>query len=258
MMDAQCDAKARCLAIGAALVISGFAPHAMANTVRINFGGAAGSGYADLTTAPDPNASSNYTPDPTPPNTSGHLSTYDPEGASYITGASGSFGGSAITGIFATSPGAPPELSPGVYENLPASFSWTIPSNPAIANSYDNLFYFGNNSPLVCPPTPPDSYTYHGGFLDIFGVVFSLANDNYVGLWSDGFIPPDGLGPGTGGLMWGLNVYGSDFSVLSSQFAGAYAAVPEPRFMWLFGAGILGLFAWRRAAEGRKRRCRVG
>ncbi|MGH8151757.1 MAG: PEP-CTERM sorting domain-containing protein [Rhodanobacteraceae bacterium] len=243
------------MTVGAALAMLGFAPYALANTVRINFSGAAGSGYADLTIASDANASSSYTPDPTPPNTSGELSPYDPAGASLITGASGTFDGIAITGILATSPGAPPPLvsDPSEYENLPASFSWTSSG----ADSYDDLFYFDANSPWVCPPGGAEPWTYHGGFLDIFGVVFSLADGNYVGLWSDGVVPPGYFGPGTGGLTFGLNVYGSDFSVLSGQFSGVTAAVPEPNFIWLFGAGVLGLFAWRRAADKRKQALRI-
>lgn len=37
----------------------------------------------------------------------------------------------------------------------------------------------------------------------------------------------------------------------AAPFATAYVA--EPGFMWLFGAGLLGLFAWRRTLELRRR-----
>ncbi|TAN03359.1 MAG: PEP-CTERM sorting domain-containing protein [Rhodanobacteraceae bacterium] len=44
-----------------------------------------------------------------------------------------------------------------------------------------------------------------------------------------------------------------------SQFSGVYAAVPEPRFMWIFGAALLGLFGWRRSIEaGRQRASHAG
>jgi hypothetical protein len=40
------------------------------------------------------------------------------------------------------------------------------------------------------------------------------------------------------------------------QFSGVRAAVPEPNFLWVFGASMLGLFAWRRSVETRKRAVR--
>lgn len=42
-------------------------------------------------------------------------------------------------------------------------------------------------------------------------------------------------------------------TVTDFQFDSVHAAVPVPHFPWLFGAGLLGLFAWRRSAETRKR-----
>lgn len=244
---------------GALLATLVAAPYASATTVRINFGGAAGSGYADLTLAPDPNASANYSP--LLPSSTPTLSQWDPEGARYITNASGRFNGTAITGIQATNSGMPPPLPTGGYENLPNSFSWFV-SN-AGQNSYDNLFYYRDGSPLVCPPAGPDPYTFHGGFLDIFGVMFALDNGDFVGLWSDGVTTPGAFGPGwPGGLTFGLDVFtpaaGGGYDMSSSQFAGAFAAVPEPGFLWLFGAGLLGLFAWRRTVEIRGRSRQIG
>jgi len=64
-----------------------------------------------------------------------------------------------------------------------------------------------------------------------------------------------------GGLTYGFAVmlpnadpdgnWVSDF-----QFSGVRAAVPEPGSIWLFGASVLGLFAWRRSTETRKRALR--
>jgi hypothetical protein len=229
------------LTAGVALALSMAAPYAGATTVRINFGGAAGNGYAELTLAPDPDASANYKPDF---NATGNLSPWDPEGAQHITGAVGSFDGVAITGIRSTSPGAPPEVSPGSWENLPKSFSWLAVGGGQ--NSYDNLFY-ANGSPLVCPPVGADPYTFYGGFLDIFGVLFTMENGDLVHLWSDGVTTPGAFGPGwPGGLTFGINVYtpsGGVYALKSQQFAGAFAAVPEPGITWLFGAALLGLLA---------------
>jgi hypothetical protein len=253
--------KTGILPAGAMLAMLAFGPYAAASPVRINFSGSAGSGYADLVLAPDPDSSTNYQPsfdqNDANNNISPPLSPYDPAGASHITGANGTFnftGGTsaAITGLIATSPGVAP---PG--ETLPKSFSWfTADGN---SYSYDNLFY-ADGSPLVCPPVPPDPYTFHGGFLDIFGAMFALDNGDVLALWSDGVTAPGAFGPGwPGGLTYGINLFspatGGGYTLSSSQFAGARAAVPAPRSIWLFGAGLLGLFAWRRSIE--KKRVRV-
>lgn len=228
-----------------ALVATANATPINSQHIRINFSGSAGSGYANLTIAPDPLANAAYDPDNLN-NTTGQLSPYDPAGAWRITNASGSFNNSAITGIVPTSPGVPPILdastSPPTYENLLASFSWLNSGSTPPANSYDNLFY-PDGSPIVCPPSGDNPYVFHGGFLDIFGAMFTLDNDNVVGLWSDGNMP--------GGLTYGLALLkpmdGGGYSTISSQFAGATAAVPAPSYVWLFAAAMmLGMIVLRR------------
>lgn len=241
--------KSRFLVAGALLIAFAVAPCANATVVRIQFIGQAGIGHVNLTLAPDPNSSSNYQPTYnaadgaagiSPP-----LSIYDPAGAQYITGANGTFNGLSVTGVMPIDQGQAP---PG--EVLPASFSWIYTTTGPY--SYDNLFYAGG-SPLVCPPTPTGAYPFSGGFLDIYGVMFALSNGDYLGLWSDGVMP--------GGLTFGINYFTpSDtaglytLSTSRSQFAGVYAAVPEPKSLWMLGAALLGLFAWRRSIETRRQR----
>ncbi|MEO8746623.1 MAG: PEP-CTERM sorting domain-containing protein [Rhodanobacter sp.] len=247
--------KAGLLTSGAMLVMLAFGPNAHAGPVRIHFSGNAGSGYVDLTLAPDPDASTLYQPafnqNEADHGISPPLSIYDPAGAQHITGASGVFSNGtshvSITGVIATSPGLAP---PG--ETLPKSFSWLFAQG--VPHSYDNLFY-ATGSPLVCPPADDPPYTFHGGFLDILGAMFALDNGDVVGLWSDGVVPP-GLFGTSGGLTFGLSVFtpspDGGYTLSSSQFAGVVATVPEPDFLWLFGTGVLGLFAWRRSAELRR------
>ncbi|MEO9079353.1 MAG: PEP-CTERM sorting domain-containing protein [Rhodanobacter sp.] len=249
--------KVGLLTSGAMLAMLAFAPYAHASPVRINFSGAAGSGYVDLTLSADPDSSTNYQPTFNQNDADNHvsrpLSIYDPAGAQHITGASGNFwNGSSnvsITGMIATSPGVAP---PG--EILPKSFSGLFADG--LPQSYDNLFY-ANGSPLVCPPMGAVPYTFHGGFLDIFGAMFAMDNGDVVGLWSDGVVPAGVFGT-AGGVTYGLSLFSptidGGYTVMSSQFAGATATatVPEPDFLWLFGAGVLGFFAWRRSAEFRK------
>jgi len=242
---------------GALLTVLAAAPYAGATTIQIDFSGNSGSGYADLTLAADPNSSPNYQPTYVAGNNP--LSNYDPAGAQYIAGASGSFDGVAITGVMALDQGAAP-----YGEILPNSFSWI--STTTGLNSYDNLFY-ANGSPLVCPPTSPGGglgYPFSGGFLDIYGVMFTLANGDAVGLWSDGVTPPGALIP-QGGLTYGLDVFTPSsvpgtylLTDANSQFAGVSASVPEPSSLWLFAAGVLGLLAWRGSKQARKGSSPIG
>ena len=114
-----------------------------------------------------------------------------------------------------------------------------------IGASYDDLFY-PDGSPLVCNPS---EYPFSGGFLDIFGVLVTLDNGDVVDLFSWGVIPD---GPS---LNYGLSVLtGSDSEGWTSvdYLSDVRAAVPEPDFMWLFGAGVLGLFSWRRSSGLRR------
>jgi PEP-CTERM motif len=245
------------LAAGSLLSVLAAAPYADATTIQIAFSGTAGNGYASLRLTPDPISSPNYQPTYDAVDgqngISAPLSPYDPAGAQSITGASGSFNGVAITGVMALDQGAAP---PG--EILPNSFSWIYTTTGP--NSYDNLFY-ANGSPLVCPPTVAGGgvgYPFSGGFLDIYGVMLTLQNGDAVGLWSDGVTAPGAFGPTwQGGLTYGLDVFtptsqAGQYLLSESQFDGVSASVPEPSPLWLLGAGVLGLFAWRRSAEARK------
>lgn len=245
------SATTKFLSAGTLLTVLAAVPYASATTIQIDFSGIPGSGYANLTLAPDPNSSSNYQPTYVAGNNA--LSKYDPAGAQYITGANGSFNGVAITGVMALDQGAAP-----YGEILPNSFSWIYTTTGS--NSYDNLFY-ANGSPLVCPPSSPGGgvgYPFSGGFLDIYGVMFTLENGDAVGLWSDGVTPPGAFIP-QGGLTYGLDVFTPSsvqgtylLADADSQFAGVSASVPEPSSLWLFGAGVLGLFAWRRSKQAHK------
>ncbi|MEO6799733.1 MAG: PEP-CTERM sorting domain-containing protein [Rhodanobacter sp.] len=253
--------KAALLTSGAMLMFA-FGPTAHATPVRINFSGLAGGGYVDLTLGSDTDSSAMYQPTYSSSDAASHisppLSAYDPAGAQHITGASGTFSDAglglknvAIKGLIATSPGMAP---PG--ETLPKSFSWFTAGGSSY--SYDNLFY-ASGSPLACPPDPDEPYVFYGGFLDIFGAMFALDNGDVLALWSDGVTTPGAFGPGwPGGLTYGMNVFqktagGYTFDASTQgQFAGVKATVPEPGLLWLFGAGVLGLFARRRSAELRK------
>lgn len=248
--------KTGIIAAGAVLALFSFGPYAAASPLRINFSGMYDNtgtpfkGYADLTLQPDPLASSTF---PTPPGTAPSGPRPDPAGAQSIVDAIGSFDGHAITGVQPLNHAAP---SPGEY--LPGSFSALLASNapngdPAV--TFDNLFY-ASGSPFTCLNIDANGnttigYPFKGGFLDVYGVVFTLDNGDLLDLWSNGVMP--GLGLNYGVILFAPAA--QDYTVLASQFNGAMAAVPAPGFLWLFGAGLLGLFAWRRSIE--KKRVRV-
>jgi hypothetical protein len=201
------------------------APCAHATPVQIGFNGGGASGHASLTVVPD--------------TVSG-----DPSGAEAITNALGTFSdanlgisNALITGVYAIAPAPPARTDDIPY--VPKSFSY-IPSvggiNLGEAASYDNLFYL-DGSPQVCNP---NEYPFSGGFLDVFGTLFTLGNGDVVNLFSFGT-----------DFGFGLQVLtGSDSAGWSTvDYDNVSAAVPEPNFLWLFGAGVLGLFAWRRSTE---------
>jgi hypothetical protein len=206
-------------ACAAALVL---APGAQAAPIHIGFSGGGDSGWANLAVGTDTVAG-------------------DPAGAQAITGATGAFNGAAITGVLPVSPAGamfPTEL-------LPGSLSFLLPAGA----SYDNLYYAGG-SPVVCLNINPDgslsvAYPFSGGFLDIFGVMFTLDNGNLLGLWSNGVTP--------GGLTYGYSVLSpGDGGYVKDASGTLVASVPEPNFLWLLGAGLVGFFAWRRWLERRE------
>jgi hypothetical protein len=206
------------------------APHAVATTVHIGFNGGGGSGHVTLTIGPDTTAG-------------------DPAGALLITNASGTFSDTnlpglsnvSITGVMARNFATPFDVADGSWQPgdvpFPASFSTYVVTNstpPGTVITFDDLFYPGG-SPSTCW-----DYPFFGGLLDDYGVMLTLGNGGFVDLWSDGVMP--------GGLTYGFAAIMPDGSI-DYQFSGVRAAVPEPDFLWLFGAAALGLFAWRRSTE---------
>jgi hypothetical protein len=231
----------RLLTAGAMLAMFALAPQARADVVRIHFSGAIGNGYADLTTGP---ARIDDVVNP------GNVPVA-------ITGAHGTFNGSAITGVRAidhtTAPG----------EVLPWSYS--LFAIPGVGDhngvSYDNLFY-PTGSPLICFVDGSLVYPFSGGLFDLMGVMFALDNGDYLDLWSFGNTAPNFFFDGwPGGLTYGMKLIQSDgnggYFVDPNAVPFATVSVPEPNFLWLLGAAVLGLFAWRRSSEVRRKTSRI-
>ena len=95
--------------------------------------------------------------------------------------------------------------------------------------TYDNLFWPGGS-----PPTASD-YPLHGGFLDIYGLMFSLGNGDVVDVWSNGNrgAPPYRLpGVGVATHATALDYVGGGVSA---------TATSEPSTVVLLGGRLLAL-----------------
>jgi hypothetical protein len=103
--------------------------------------------------------------------------------------------------------------------------------------TYDNLYYPGGS-----PPTASD-YQVHGGFLDIYGLLFDIGGGRVVDLWSNG----DFSGTGNGPIDYGAAVATQDTAL--DYAGGGVSITPEPSVLGLLGSGLLGMLVWRRASR---------
>lgn len=171
----------------------------------------------------------------------------DPIGSYIVTGISGTFTdsnigilNSTITGIVPSNP-ANPE-----HDNLlaPHSFGFFViangapnPGGVAPGFSYDNLVYPGGS------PQAASDYPFHGGYFDIYGLVFDTDSGKSVNLWSNGDFG--------GGPVYGVGVT-DGVSVL--DYVNAVALVPEPTEWPLVtgGLAIAAVAIVRRRSSARK------
>ena len=211
----------------AAFAVASAAP-ASAELYTFKLSGSGISAVINLKLAPNPNTGALMLTSPNP---------YDPVGSSIVTGAFGTFADSNI-GLSASAIGAVVASHPGQPEatNLYAPHSFGFypivngnpgPGGTAPGLSYDDLFYAGGS------PRTASDYTFHGGFLDIYGIVFKIAGGDAVNIWSNGDM---GNGVSYGAAVTdGTNVLDYAGTVVAT-------AVPEPAAWALLigGLGIVG------------------
>jgi hypothetical protein len=210
-----------------------FAGSAQALTVNFSFGGdgnASGSGtitvgadpYVDTTGIFGTSANLLGPSSGSAPNFQGAV---DPANALAVTNATGMFSDAilhisdvAITGVFPTDPQNHFDADP----TIPHSFGW-YPAPGSV--SYDNLFYPGADAPITCIGVPP------GGYLDGYGILFTLANGDLVDLYSNG---------GNASGDYGVVVWADGAGDYTSSM-GLTLTAPEPSTWAMMLVGFAGL-----------------
>ncbi len=175
-----------------------------------------------------------------------------------VTGANGSYSDST-DGLSGTITGVLPGKT---FTSIPSTGTGNLDTinatgTPFPPASYDNIVYPHGDSPVVCDPT---FYPYHGGQLDIFGLMLTLdlqgGGNGLVNVWSNGILndPSNPIGldygvsdgtltnPGGSPLFTAEAYLGNtgNYPIYSASDI-RFSTVPEPSALIVLGAGIAAL-----------------
>jgi len=156
-----------------------------------------------------------------------------------VTGISGTFSDSNIgisnaqIGMLEPRDFATPEpgnlLAPNSFSRFEVSAGLPVDNHGVL--TYDNLFWPGGSQPTAT------DYMAHGGFLDIYGLLFDIGGGQVVNFWSNGALGNS--------VDYGVAVA---TSAISRDYVSGGVSVPEPASLALLGFGIAALIATRRRA----------
>ena len=134
----------------------------------------------------------------------------------------------ALVAIKHDSPEPTNLLAPNDFSRFAVASGLSPVSNGFL--TYDNLFWPGG-SPQTASDYPP-----HGGFLDIYGLMFDIGGGRVVDFWSNGEF--------NGHVDYGFAIATSNTA--RDYVAGGVSITPEPGAFALLGSGLAALLIWRR------------
>jgi hypothetical protein len=127
-------------------------------------------------------------------------------------------------------------LAPNDFSRFAVATGLPAQSNGFV--TYDNLFWPGG-SPQTASDYPP-----HGGFLDIYGLLFGIGNGQVFNIWSNGITDASGVpdyGVSISTATTALNYVGGGVTAVTTA-----TTTPEPGTLWLVGSGLVGVLGLRR------------